>query len=202
MANGASGSPLVALINAHTRDRSPGCRRADVGHISARPDPAISTSPSRSNDSTCAAIPANKTTAAAVACRAVTGRPRKIPRATNATAASTVNDHSSRPVACQPAWSWPRAIAGISQHAALSRANALIQRAAGELTWTTRSPERTAGATPIDDSFTRTSGWLELPNHLEDYASNPLCCSVRRCAATESLPDIVRSPTGANWGNI
>jgi hypothetical protein len=30
------------------------------------------------------------------------------------------------------------------------------------------------GATPIDDSFTRTSGWFNYPNHPEDYASQAL----------------------------
>ena len=43
MANGASGSSLVALIKAHTRGRSSGRGCDDVGHISTSPEPAIST---------------------------------------------------------------------------------------------------------------------------------------------------------------
>src|SRR5579875_2167205 len=48
-----------------------------------------------------------------------------------------------------------------SRHAALSKASALIHRAAEELTWTTtRSLARSLGWTSTDDSFTPTSGLL------------------------------------------
>ncbi len=98
MANGASASPPVALINFHTRGRSPGRGCEVVGHISTIPELAITTSPSRSKDSTCRPSPASTKKAAAVACIVVTGRPRKMPRAIQATATSTVSDQANRSV--------------------------------------------------------------------------------------------------------
>ena len=64
MANGASGSALVAAINLHARGKSSGRGCDDVGHISTMPELAISRSPSRSKDSTCKPSPANTNTAA------------------------------------------------------------------------------------------------------------------------------------------
>jgi hypothetical protein len=62
-----------------------------------------------------------------------------------------------------------------------SRANALIQRAAGELTWTTRSPSD-RGRDADRRLFPPPSGWPGLPNHLEDYASN------RFAAVSDGVP--------------
>src|ERR1700741_4279750 len=77
MANGANGSSRVASINAQIRGRSSGRGCADVGHISTSPELAISTSPSRSKDSTCEPRPANTNKAADAACNKC---PRAHPR--------------------------------------------------------------------------------------------------------------------------
>lgn len=96
MVNGASASSRVALISSHIRGMSAGRGCEDVGHINTIPEPAISTSPSRSKDNTCSPSPASTKKAATAACIVVTGRPRKIPRAIQATATRTVSDQASR----------------------------------------------------------------------------------------------------------
>ena len=154
MANGASGSPFVMSTRAQIRGRSAGFGRAEVGHINSPPADAISRLPSRSNTSMCAPRPASTAASASQACAAVTGLPRKMPRAISATAVRRVSDHASRPAACQSR-SWSRVSSTISQQNRLSTASAPIQRAAGESTWTTtRSRARSPGAKCTCDSLT------------------------------------------------
>ncbi len=80
----------------------------------APPADTMSRLPSRSNTSMCAPRPASTAASASQACAAVTGLPRKMPRAISATAVRRVSDQASRPAACQSR-SWSRASRTISQ---------------------------------------------------------------------------------------
>ncbi|ORA48293.1 hypothetical protein BST22_19155 [Mycolicibacterium chubuense] len=96
IANGASASPWVASTSRQTSGKASGCGRERVGHISSSPDAAMTTLPRPGENSTRSADPASTAAPASAAWRPVTGRPRKMPRAMNNVAASTVTDHASR----------------------------------------------------------------------------------------------------------
>src|SRR6202035_669058 len=192
---------------------------------------ALSRLPSRSKDNKWAPSPASNTAPAALACAAVTGLPRTMPRAISATAARIVHNQASRPAACK-LWWWSRASSRTSQQNMLSTASAPIHRAANESTWTARRWPRTVWDRSDDGTTFRTaresgireSGieairivllpwvaraflgpprrWWALRRTLSGSAwQNLVRCLTRGGGATQRGGEPISGPQGWMWGN-